>query len=265
MANIGNNPIHFKQGEDLIKKIRATDSSHIDTQNGIIYFDSANRQIILGQDNTAIDGSGTKYKIYSDLYQTLFYATGQWDSVHERWKIIISVAEETNSFLANNMTSLRINFLNAKTDNSNTTTQFYLITEYDEENDEDNDKGEVIDNSTDKLFWEANSVLDFIYTVEDGLNSQFIPISNANTDNKVTQSADTTSKWRKILLHYNEDDNYNSAVTTSTAPVYASQQIAIQPSTGNLQTAGSITIRPTASGVTMEYDENVGALNFIFS
>ena len=53
------------------------------------------------------------------------------------------------------------------------------------------------------------------------------------TDNKVLQSASTSTAWRKVLLHYTTNSS-GGAVSTATNQVYAAIDVEVQPSTGTL-------------------------------
>ena len=55
-----------------------------------------------------------------------------------------------------------------------------------------------------------------------------------DTNTYVSQSASTTSNWRKVLLHYKDDAASSTAVTSSTNVVYAAVGVSVQPSTGTL-------------------------------
>ena len=81
-----------------------------------------------------------------------------------------------------------------------------------------------------------------------------------NTDTKVTQSASTTSNWRKLLLHYKDDAASTTAVTTSTEQVYAAVGISAQPSTGIVRTNGY----NMSDKAQMVYDSTLDAIVFTF-
>ena len=74
-----------------------------------------------------------------------------------------------------------------------------------------------------------------------------VPAYTTNTDSKVSQTASTTSKWRKILLGHKEYSAYNTAITGETDVSYEAVGIAAQPSTGSIRIAGSLT---TGSSIT---------------
>ena len=74
-----------------------------------------------------------------------------------------------------------------------------------------------------------------------------VPAYTVNTDSKVSQTASTTSKWRKILLGHKEYSAYNTAITGETDVSYEAVGIAAQPSTGSIRIAGSLT---TGSSIT---------------
>lgn len=164
MAANFDNILRFKYGENFIENLRKT-TNPIKSQNGTIYFDSANRQIILGQDNTASNGQGTGYKIYSDLYQTLFYSEASYNKTLKKWIIKIYVADVTVNFLQNNMTSLRIYF---KDDMElGGIRDCILITESDYPANNStttiSSKGVAATILTTNLTWSENSFLDFMY------------------------------------------------------------------------------------------------------
>lgn len=55
-----------------------------------------------------------------------------------------------------------------------------------------------------------------------------------DTNDKVSQSATTTSSWRKVLLHHTADSS-GADVTTTTDVVYAAKDVEVQPSTGTIK------------------------------
>lgn len=57
---------------------------------------------------------------------------------------------------------------------------------------------------------------------------------NTNTNTFVTQSASTTTEWRKVLLHYTTNSAGGAVPSTVTNQVYAAQGIEVQPSSGTL-------------------------------
>lgn len=61
---------------------------------------------------------------------------------------------------------------------------------------------------------------------------------NPNTDQNVSQSATTTSNWRKIVLSYQSESSAGTAVTASTNVVYVTPNAEVQPSTGTIRSAG---------------------------
>lgn len=91
------------------------------------------------------------------------------------------------------------------------------------------------------------------------------------TDEKVKQSATTTTSWRKVLLHYSTNDK-GDAVPTATNQVYAAIGVEVNPSTGTLAVAslnssgliggGSLNITgPATFGDTVSIDDlNAGQL-----
>ena len=75
---------------------------------------------------------------------------------------------------------------------------------------------------------------------------------NPNTDQNVSQSATTTANWRKIVLSYQSESSAGTAVTTNTNVVYVTPNAEIQPSTGNIRSAGQMsasTMLATTYGV----------------
>ena len=81
---------------------------------------------------------------------------------------------------------------------------------------------------------------------EDGIWT--VPAYTMNTDSKVSQTASTTSKWRKILLGHKEYSAYNTAITGETDVSYEAVGISAQPSTGSLRIAGSLITGSTITG-----------------
>jgi len=79
-------------------------------------------------------------------------------------------------------------------------------------------------------------------------------------DTKVSQSASTTSNWRKVLLHYKDDASSTTAVTSSTEQVYATVGVSVQPSTNMIRTAGY----NISDKATMTYDSTLDAVVFTF-
>ena len=75
----------------------------------------------------------------------------------------------------------------------------------------------------------------------------------------VKQSASTTERWRKVLLHYKDDDAINTAVTDSTNQVYAAVDISVQPKTGTLAANKYVVDKK----VRIEYNSTVKSLDFI--
>ena len=146
-TDFNNTSLKFLYGNDFISSVKAKNA----IQDGIIYFDNINRQIILGQDN---NGTGSKYKTYSDLYQTIFYADGSWDSSNSRWKIVINIAEDAKSFLLKNITSLRVLFTDENNDSSRN--NFFITTKFKE-------SSGFVCHAEEELSWKANSILDFTY------------------------------------------------------------------------------------------------------
>lgn len=67
--------------------------------------------------------------------------------------------------------------------------------------------------------------------------------SLTNTDVAVKQSQSTTTNYRGIVLGYNSNSTANSGITdTVYGGVYTSNNIVVQPSTGNLISLGSVTV-----------------------
>lgn len=90
------------------------------------------------------------------------------------------------------------------------------------------------------------------------LNGVTIGTSPKFTDQYVSQSATTTSDYRKIVLSY-QNGAAGSAVTSETNVVYVTSNAEIQPSTGSIRTAGNI----TASGGDLTlYREGTTANNY---
>lgn len=82
------------------------------------------------------------------------------------------------------------------------------------------------------VYFTANGVpVAISYTIDKSVPSNAV---FTDTNNAVTQSASTTSDWRKVLLHYINDAASSTAVTTSTNQVYAAVGVSVQPSTGTL-------------------------------
>jgi hypothetical protein len=65
--------------------------------------------------------------------------------------------------------------------------------------------------------------------------------TDIDSDEKVKQSATTTSKWRKIILSSQASEEVNSPVIEDTDWVYTTPNIEAQASTGNIRSSGSIT------------------------
>ena len=77
------------------------------------------------------------------------------------------------------------------------------------------------------------------------------------TDNKVSQSASTTSDWRKLLMHYDVANTSTAAVTSATNVVYGAVGISAQPSTGTIRA----TAYNVADNVTMSYNSTTHSLD----
>lgn len=74
--------------------------------------------------------------------------------------------------------------------------------------------------------------------------------ASGNTDAKVTQSATTTSDWRKVLVHYTTNTSGADVPASVTNQVYAAKGIEVQPSTGTLHAEALTTkkITPLITG-----------------
>lgn len=79
-------------------------------------------------------------------------------------------------------------------------------------------------------------------------------------DTKVAQNVSTSTKWRKILLHYTEDDTSTASVTSATNQVYASAKVSVSPSNGELRAS----IFNISDKVTLQYNTTTNALDFVF-
>ena len=83
-------------------------------------------------------------------------------------------------------------------------------------------------------------------------NTVTIPASD-NTDKKVLQSGSSTSKWRNILLGYNDTSESTTGVSAVTNQAYVTTGFSFQPSTntlhlGNIQNTGNIYSNVSQSG-----------------
>lgn len=88
-----------------------------------------------------------------------------------------------------------------------------------------------------------------------------VPSSAVFTDYRVKQDNTTTSNWRKILLHCKDDATSTAGVTNSTNQVFAAVGVSVQPSTGAIRA----TKYNIADHVSLEYNETLETLNFVFS
>jgi len=74
-----------------------------------------------------------------------------------------------------------------------------------------------------------------------------LPSYTTNTDSKVQQSESTTDNYRGVVLGYNSNAAANTGITdTVTNVVYTSNNLTVQPSTGNVVSLG----RGTFAGLT---------------
>lgn len=85
-------------------------------------------------------------------------------------------------------------------------------------------------------------------------------LANSKTDTKVTQSASTTSSWRKLLLHATADNSSTSAVSTATNQVYSAKDISAQPSTGTIRA----TVYNIADQAKLQFNSTTNAIDFVF-
>ena len=69
-----------------------------------------------------------------------------------------------------------------------------------------------------------------------------------NDNNAVTQSASSSTKWRKILLHSTQDNACNSAVATDTNGIFGAVRASIQPNTGIIYNGGLLPNIITGTG-----------------
>jgi hypothetical protein len=66
-------------------------------------------------------------------------------------------------------------------------------------------------------------------------------VNSPNTDTKVIQSSSTTSSYRGILMGENTNANPNSGINSSvTSQTYVTNNLTVQPSTGNIVSKGSL-------------------------
>ena len=85
--------------------------------------------------------------------------------------------------------------------------------------------------------------------------------SDPNTDTKVTQTASTTSSWKKVLLSYKDYAAANTAIgDAATNTAYASVNVSVQPSTNTL----SSDILNVARKVSLQYNATDSSLDFVF-
>lgn len=82
----------------------------------------------------------------------------------------------------------------------------------------------------------------------------------ADTNNAVTQSATTSAKWRKLLMHYTEDATSTAAVASATKQVYGAIGISAQASTGTLRA----TAYNVADKAQIQYNTTDNSIDFIF-
>lgn len=81
-----------------------------------------------------------------------------------------------------------------------------------------------------------------------------VPSDAVFTDQYVSQSATTTSDYRKIVLSY-QNGAAGAAVTSNTNVVYVTANAEVQPSTGNIRSAG------TVSAANLSATSNVSGLS----
>ena len=69
--------------------------------------------------------------------------------------------------------------------------------------------------------------------------------ANPDTDknDKVTQSKSTTANWRPVLLHHTDvaSSAFGTDLADTTSIIYHTGKLMVQPSTGSIKSAGSIT------------------------
>lgn len=82
-----------------------------------------------------------------------------------------------------------------------------------------------------------------------------VPSDAVFTDQYVSQSATTTSDYRKIVLSY-QNGAAGAAVTSNTNVVYVTANAEVQPSTGNIRSAG------TVSAANLSATTNVNGVSF---
>ena len=85
-------------------------------------------------------------------------------------------------------------------------------------------------------------------------------VLDTNTNSYVAYSDTTTSSWRSLLQSTNTISTANSAVSTTTGAVYASQGIAVQPSTATMRAS----VYNVADKVKLQYNSTTDALDFVF-
>ena len=77
-------------------------------------------------------------------------------------------------------------------------------------------------------------------------------VDNPNTDEKVYQSASSSSSWRKILLSGGTVYSaWNTAASTRTEQAYQSTKLAVKPEDGSIHSGGNIIADGTINGLTL--------------
>ncbi len=85
-------------------------------------------------------------------------------------------------------------------------------------------------------------------------------VLDTNTNSYVTYSNTTTASWRSLLQSTNTISAANSAISATTGAVYASQGIAVQPSTATMRAS----VYNVADKVQLQYNSTTDALDFVF-
>lgn len=96
-----------------------------------------------------------------------------------------------------------------------------------------------------------------------------VPSGAVFTDSKVSQSATTTSNWRKVILSYQDSSSQGASVSSNINVVYGCAEVEVQPSTGTLRAdnlrAGNVYVgSASGSQCHQQYDATNKCLKFIF-
>lgn len=91
-----------------------------------------------------------------------------------------------------------------------------------------------VGSATQPIYLSAGTATACTYTL-----GKSVPSDAVFTDQYVSQSATTTSDYRKIVLSY-QNGAAGAAVTSNTNVVYVTANAEVQPSTGNIRSAGTV-------------------------